>query len=79
MSKVCKITNKKPLVGNNVSKSHRKTKRRQMPNLQKKKYFIPELGKTVQLKLSTTAIRTIDKYGLMEYLQKENITLADIQ
>ena len=79
MSKVCKITNKKPLVGNNVSKSHRKTKRRQMPNLQKKKYFIPELGRTVQLKLSTTAIRTIDKYGLMEYLQKENITLADIQ
>ena len=79
MSKVCKITNKKPLVGNNVSKSHRKTKRRQMPNLQKKKYFIPELGKTVQLKLSTTAIRTIDKYGLMQYLQKENITLADIQ
>lgn len=79
MSKVCKITNKRPLVGNNVSKSHRKTKRRQMPNLQKKKYFIPELGKTVQLKLSTTAIRTIDKYGLMEYLQKENITLADIK
>jgi len=79
MSKVCKITNKRPLVGNNVSKSNRKTKRRQMPNLQKKKYFIPELGKTVQLKLSTTAIRTIDKYGLLEYLKKENINLSDIQ
>ena len=50
-----------------------------MPNLQKKKYFIPELGKTVQLKLSTSAIRTIDKYGLMEYLRKEKINLADIQ
>tara|TARA_B100000401_G_scaffold24074_1_gene14424 strand:+ start:387 stop:626 length:240 start_codon:yes stop_codon:yes gene_type:complete len=79
MSKVCKITNKKPLVGNNVSKSLRRTKRRQMPNLQKKKYFIPELGKTVQLKLSTSAIRTIDKYGLIEYLKKEKINLADIQ
>jgi len=79
MSKVCKITNKRPLVGNNVSKSHRRTKRRQLPNLQKKKYFIPELGKTVQLKLSTSAIRTVDKYGLLEYLKKENISLADIQ
>ena len=79
MSKVCKITNKRPLVGNNVSKSHRKTKRRQLPNLQKKKYFIPEIGKTVQLKLSTSAIRTVDKYGLLEYLKKENINLSDIQ
>ena len=79
MSKICKITNKRPLVGNNVSKSHRRTKRRQLPNLQKKKYFIPELGKTVQLKLSTSAIRTVDKYGLLEYLKKENISLADIQ
>ena len=79
MSKICKITNKRPLVGNNVSKSHRRTKRRQLPNLQKKKYFIPELGKTVQLKLSTSAIRTVDKYGLLEYLKKENISLGDIQ
>tara|TARA_Y100000590_G_C15344734_1_gene872808 strand:- start:416 stop:655 length:240 start_codon:yes stop_codon:yes gene_type:complete len=79
MSKVCKITNKRPLVGNNVSKSHRKTKRRQLPNLQKKKYFIPELGKTIQLKLSASAIRTVDKYGLLEYLKKENISLSDIQ
>ena len=79
MSKVCKITSKRPLVGNSVSKSNIKTKRRQLPNLQKKKYFIPELGKTVQLKLSTSAIRTVDKYGLLEYLKKENISLADIQ
>ena len=79
MARVCKITGKRPLVGNNVSKSHRKTKRRQLPNLQKKKYFIPELGKTIQLKLSASAIRTVDKYGLLEYLKKENISLSDIQ
>ena len=42
MSKVCKITGKRPLVANNVSKANNKTKRRQLPNLQKKKVFIPE-------------------------------------
>ena len=44
MSKVCKITSKRPLVGNNVSKSNIKTKRRQFPNLQMKKIFVPELN-----------------------------------
>ena len=43
MSRLCKITGKRPLVGNNVSKSHRKTKSRQLPNLQTKKIFVPEL------------------------------------
>ena len=46
MARVCKITGKRPLVGNNVSKSNRKTKRRQLPNLQSKRIFVPELGKT---------------------------------
>ena len=44
MSRLCKITGKSPLVGNNVSKSQRRTKRRQLPNLQSKKIFIPELN-----------------------------------
>ena len=52
MARVCKITGKRPLVGNNVSKSNRKTKRRQLPNLQSKRIFVPELGKFVQLKVS---------------------------
>jgi len=78
MAKVCKITNKRPLVGNNVSKSQRKTKRRQLPNLQSKKIYVPELKKSVKLKLSTNAIKTIDKNGLLVYLKKNNLKLSDI-
>ena len=52
MSKVCKITGKRPRVANNVSKANNKTKRRQLPNLQSKRIFVPELGKNVRIKLS---------------------------
>ena len=67
-----------PLVGNNVSKSKRRTKRRQLPNLQTKKIFVPELGKSIKIKLSTTALKTIDKHGLLPYLKKQNLSLTDI-
>ena len=79
MSRICKITGKKPLVGNNVSKSHRKTKRRQLPNLQTKRLFVPELGRFIQLRLSVTALKTIDKQGLMPYLKKRGLSLSDIR
>ena len=78
MSKVCKITGKRPRVANNVSKANNKTKRKQYPNLQNKKIFIPEMGKNVKLKLSTKAIKTIDKHGLIPYLNKNNLTLKDV-
>ena len=78
MSKVCKITSKRPLVGNNVSKSNIKTKRRQLPNLQVKKIFVPELNRTIKLKISTSAMKSIDKNGLLPYLKKQKLTLADI-
>ena len=78
MSKVCQITSKRPLVGNNVSKSQIKTKRRQLPNLQMKKIFVPELNRTVRLKISTSAMKSIDKNGLMPYLKKQNLTLNDV-
>ena len=78
MAKVCKITNKRPLVGNNVSKSHRKTKIRQLPNLQSKKIYVPELKRSIKLKLSTNANKTIDKNGLFAYLKKNNLKLADV-
>ena len=78
MARVCKITGKRPLSANNVSKANNKTKRKQFPNLQKKRYFIPELKKTVTLKLSTSAIKTIDRYGLLPYLNKKGMSLADI-
>ena len=79
MSRICKITGKRPLVGNNVSKSKRRTKRRQMPNLQSKRIFVPELGEFVQLKLSVTALKTIDKLGLVPYLKKQGLRLSDIR
>tara|TARA_Y100001960_G_C14695937_1_gene839023 strand:- start:103 stop:342 length:240 start_codon:yes stop_codon:yes gene_type:complete len=78
MSKVCQITGKRPRVANNVSKANNKTKRRQLPNLQSKRIFVPELGKTVKLKLSVKAIKTIDKYGLLPYLNKKGLSLTDI-
>tara|TARA_B100001964_G_C13780531_1_gene400056 strand:+ start:137 stop:376 length:240 start_codon:yes stop_codon:yes gene_type:complete len=78
MSKVCQITGKRALVGNNVSKSHIKTKRKQYPNLQTKRLFIPELNKTIKVKLTTSALKTIDKIGFMSYLKKQNLKLSDI-
>ena len=78
MSKVCKITGKRPLVANNVSKANNKTKRRQLPNLQKKKVFIPELGKFVRIKVSANALKSIDKEGLLTFLKKKNLSLTDI-
>ena len=78
MSKFCAITGKRPLVGNNVSKSNVRTKRRQLPNLQLKRIYIPELDKTVRIKLSVSAIKTIDKIGLLNYLKKQKLQLSDI-
>src|SRR5574337_1260110 len=63
MSRICELTGVGPLTGNNVSHSNRRTRTRWLPNLKKKKYLIPELGRTVTLTLSTRAIRTIDKLG----------------
>lgn len=70
MSKVCKLTGKKPISGNNVSHSNRKTKRRFVPNIQKKKFFVPETGEFVTLRVSTSAMRTINKLGLTAYVKK---------
>lgn len=70
MSKVCQLTGKRPMAGNNVSHSNRKTKRRFLPNLQKKRFYIPEKDQWVELKVSTSALRTIDKLGIYAYLVK---------
>lgn len=70
MSKVCELTGKRPIVGNKVSHSNVKSKRRFEPNLIKKKFYIPELDKTVTLKVTTRAMKTIDKLGLYAYLKK---------
>ena len=64
MSRVCQITGKSVMVGNNVSHSQRKTKRKFLPNLITKKFFIPEENEYITLKLSTSALRTIKKKGI---------------
>jgi large subunit ribosomal protein L28 len=69
MSKVCALTGKRPLVGNKVSKSNRKVKRRFYPNLFKRKFYVPEIDRTIELKVSTSALRTINKKGIYAYLK----------
>ena len=64
MSRVCQITGKKVVAGNNVSHSNKKTKRKFYPNLQTKKFYIPEEDKWITLKVSTAAIRNINKKGI---------------
>ena len=70
MSKVCQLTGKRPMVGNNVSHSNRKTKRRFLPNLHKKRFYVPETNQWVTIKVSANALRTINRLGIYEYLKK---------
>jgi large subunit ribosomal protein L28 len=69
MSRICEITGKRPRVGNNVSHSNIKTKRKFYPNLQTKRFYIPEEDKWITLKVSTSAIRTINKKGITAVLK----------
>jgi large subunit ribosomal protein L28 len=69
MAKVCQITGKKTQVGNNVSHSNNKTKRKFLPNLQKKRFYIPSQDTWITLKVSTAAIRTISKKGIEAVLK----------
>ncbi len=78
MSKVCELTGKRPITGNHVSHSNRKTKRRFEPNLFKKTFYIPELDKKVSLKISSTALKTINKLGIYEFLVKQKKKGFDI-
>lgn len=64
MSRVCQLTGKSVMVGNNVSHSNRKTKRRFLPNLVTKKFYLPEEDRTITLKISTSALRTVTKKGI---------------
>jgi len=64
MARVCQVTGKKPITGNNVSFSQIKNKRRFLPNLQKKRYYLAEEDRWITLKVSAKGIRTINKKGL---------------
>lgn len=70
MARVCQITGKRPRVGNNVSHANNKTKRKFYPNLQKKRFYLPEEDRWITLKVSTSALRTINKNGLKAVLKK---------
>ncbi|TXC81979.1 50S ribosomal protein L28 [Luteibaculum oceani] len=70
MARVCQLTGKRFLVGNNVSHSKRRTKRRFYPNLVTKKFFNPETNDWVTLKVSTSALKTINKIGVAAALRR---------
>ncbi len=70
MARVCEITGKRPHSGNKVSHANNKTKRRFYPNLQTKRFYIPEEGKWITLKVSTTAIKTINSKGISAVLKE---------
>lgn len=70
MSKVCQVTGKRPMSGNNVSHAHNKTRRRFLPNIQKHRYWVEEEKRFVSLKLSAKAMRWIDKLGIKAVLDK---------
>ncbi len=65
MARVCQVTGKKPITGHKVSFSNKKAKRRFLPNLQVKRFFLAEEDRWMTLKLTTDAMRTINKNGLL--------------
>ena len=78
MSKKCDITGKRPLRARAISHAHNVTLRWQRPNIQNKRIFIPELKRWVRLKVSTRALRSINRVGLLQYLKSAGKTLDDV-
>ncbi len=70
MSRVCELTGKKAMVGNNVSHSMNKTKRKFDANLMKKRFFIPEEDKWITLKVSASALKNINKKGISAVIKE---------
>ncbi len=64
MSKVCQVTGKRPVTGNNVSHAHNKTKRRFVPNLHHKRFWVESESRFVRLRVSAKGMRIIDKKGI---------------
>ncbi|HTS44164.1 MAG TPA: 50S ribosomal protein L28 [Puia sp.] len=70
MARVCQVTGKKPVSGHSVSHSNIKTKRRFLPNLQNKRFYLPEENKWITLKVSSEGLRTINKRGLYNVVKE---------
>ena len=64
MAKVCQVTGKKPMVGNNVSHANNKTKRRFLPNLQNRRFWVESENRWISLRLTNAGLRVIDKNGI---------------
>ena len=78
MARICQVTGKTPLKGNKVSFSNKKSIRRFMPNLQVKRYFLAEEDKWITLKLTTDAMRTINKRGLYTIVKEMRLAGSHI-
>lgn len=74
----CKLSGKGPLSGNRDTFSHKKTRRKWQPNVQKRTIYVPELKRSVKIKASARAMKTVNRIGLMEYLRKNNLKLKDV-
>ena len=72
MARVCQVTGKAPMVGNNVSHANNKTKRRFLPNLQRRRFWVESENRWISLRLTANALRTIDKNGI-------DVVLADLR
>ncbi|MBL8152114.1 MAG: 50S ribosomal protein L28 [Blastocatellia bacterium] len=70
MSRVCQVTGKRPMAGNKVSHANNRTKRRFLPNLQEQRFWVPSENRWIRLKVSTNAIKTINKHGIEQVLAK---------
>jgi large subunit ribosomal protein L28 len=70
MARVCQITGKSPMVGNNVSHANNKTKRRFLPNLQSRRFWLESENRFIRLRVSAAALRTIDKKGIEAVLEE---------
>ena len=72
MARVCQVTGKGPMVGNNVSHANNRTKRRFMPNLQYRRFWVETENRWIRLRISSAALRLIDKKGI-------DVVLADLR
>lgn len=78
MSRRCQLTGRGPQYGNSVSFSNRKNRRVWNVNLHDKRIFVPELNRYVKLRLSTRAMRTLNKKGLTQFLKDEGLSIKEV-
>ncbi len=70
MTRICQITGKRTVTGNNVSHAHNKTKRKFLPNLQRKRFWLEDENRWIKLRISTAGLRVIDKKGIDQVLSE---------